>query len=166
MQWVEAENKTMLPLKAPKRKPLRTVPLVPLDGGVSQAKKMAVEYFSGDEWMGETMQLPAIAREQVHPEAHSDSSSALSRLNEVNPIILPVRTNWHTGRMGTQYISYEDVGTAVLPVTTPLAILYDRLLLGERWCNSVFLGLLSLLALGILGVLGCGYLLSLYGVTA
>jgi hypothetical protein len=53
----------------------------------------------------------------------------------------------------------------ILPTTAPLHSPYDRLLPSwelRRKRDTIFLMLLTLLVLGILGIMSCNYLLSLY----
>ncbi|WP_220205900.1 hypothetical protein [Reticulibacter mediterranei] len=163
------------------RRPLRTVPLIPLEGasGISTHKESAQAVW---EYAGETGGIEPIA-----PSAPT-SASVLDGAND--DFIQPeMQTGeWLQYKMqGYQHTDEPEIRRTpnrkrrpvrtdsamqqaeptaiILPTTTPLYSPYDRPLPSwelRRKRDTIFMMLLTLLVLGILGIMSCNYLLSLY----
>lgn len=164
------------------RRPLRTVPLIPLEGasGIPTRKESAQAVW---EYAGETDEFVPIA------PAAPTSASALDGVNDdfIQPEMQTGEWLQYKMQGGYQHMDEPEVRSApkrtrrlvrtdnamqqaeptaiILPTTAPLNSPYDRLLPSwelRRKRDTIFLMLLTLLVLGILGIMSCNYLLSLY----
>jgi hypothetical protein len=159
------------------RRPLRTVPLIPLEGasGIPTRKESAQAVW---EYAGETDEFVPIAPaasaldgandDFIQPEMQTGEwlqykIRGYQHMDEPEVRSAPKRTR---RLVRTDNAMQQAEPTAIiLPTTTPLNSPYDRLLPSwelRRKRDTIFLMLLTLLVLGILGIMSCNYLLSLY----
>jgi len=163
------------------RRPLRTVPLIPFEGasGIPTRKESAQAVW---EYAGETDEFVPIAPtaptsasaldgandDFIQPEMQTGEwlqykMQDYQRMHKPEVRSAPKRTR---RLVRTDSAMQQVEPTAIiLPTTAPLNSPYDRLLPSwelRRKRDTIFLMLLTLLVLGILGIMSCNYLMSLY----
>jgi hypothetical protein len=152
-----------------RRSPLRTVPLVPLEGIPQAAQPSAPA-----ERVEEQQPFPQARIYDVRLEegSTSDVETVLWSYEEEEEERgsyrrggrRPRSTGEIRGARGARVIAVRRrARTGRQPITTPLALPYDRLrpeLVVERQHDTLFLVLLAVLVISILGALLSGYLLS------
>jgi hypothetical protein len=164
------------------RRPLRTVPLVPLEGasGISRRKESAQAVW---EYAGTTDVIAPIAppaplsasgldgannNDFIQPEMQTGEwlqhkMRGYSYTGEQEVLPEPVRTRRLVRTSST--MQQPEPTAIILPTTAPLYSPYAHQLPSwelRRKRDTIFLLLLTLLVLGILGIMSCNYLLSLY----
>lgn len=171
------------------RRPLRTIPLVPLEGAsdTPTRKESAQAVWN---YVGDTDKIMPVAPTVLASEAELDE--AINDENFIQPRTQPMQRT-SNARMQRRSQNYPNTGehemrqipvrrrrlvrtsslaldvepiAISLPSTAPLSNgPYDRLLPSwelRRKRDTIFLMLLTLLVLSILGIMSCNYLLSLY----
>lgn len=163
------------------RRPLRTVPLIPLEGasGIPTRKEsaQAVWEYAGttddivpvsptaptsasvldganDDFIQPEMQTGEWLQYKMQGYSHMDEPEVRSAPKRTRRLVRP-----------DSAMQLTEPTAIILPMTAPLHSPYSRHLpSGElrRTRDTIFLMLLTLLVLGILGIMSCNYLLSLY----